>query len=104
MITLCNSTLAGRRMQKCRASQDTGDDDLDKFNDEYINLGPQWQIPNPEEGPLEQRVATTFIEGLFKGEPNLEESNYWFTEPPGALARWLPNVYSLIYRIICTFE
>ncbi len=59
------------------------DEELDKFNKEFINLGPQWQIPDPELGPLEQRVQTTFVEGLLSGEISPEDSLYWFTEPEG---------------------
>jgi hypothetical protein len=59
------------------------DEELDKFNKEFINLGPQWQIPDPEKGPLEQRVQTTFVEGLLSGEISPEDAEYWFTEPQG---------------------
>ena len=59
------------------------DEEMEKFNKEYMNLGPQWQIPNPELGPLEKRVQTTWVDGLLSGDINLEDSEYWFTEPPG---------------------
>ena len=59
------------------------DEEMEKFNKEYMNLGPQWQIPNPELGPLEKRVQTTWVEGLLSGDISLEDSEYWFTEPPG---------------------
>ena len=59
------------------------DEEMEKFNKEYMNLGPQWQIPNPELGPLEKRVQTTWVDGLLSGDINLEDSEYWFTEPAG---------------------
>jgi len=59
------------------------DEEMEKFNKEYMNLGPQWQIPNPEDGPLEKRVQTTFVDGLMSGEISPEETEYWFTEPQG---------------------
>ena len=59
------------------------DEEMEKFNKEYMNLGPQWQIPSPELGPLEKRVQTTFVDGLLSGDISLEDSEYWFTEPPG---------------------
>jgi hypothetical protein len=61
------------------------DAENEKFEKEYMNLGPQWQIPNPEEGPLEQRVQTTFVDGLLSGDIVPADSEYWFTEPPGGL-------------------
>lgn len=59
------------------------DEEMEKFDKEYMNLGPQWQINNPELGPLEKRVQTTFVDGLLSGDINPEDSEYWFTEPPG---------------------
>ena len=38
-------------------------------------------------GPLEKRVNTTWLDGLFEGEIDLEETDYWFTEPPGLVFR-----------------
>ena len=59
------------------------DEELQKFNEEYLNLGPQYQIPDPELGPLERRVQQTYVDGLLSGEINLKDSEYWFTEPEG---------------------
>lgn len=70
----------------CRVTntgQEMADEELDKFNEKYMNLGPQWQIPDPEKGPLERRVQTTFVEGMLSGDISPEETQYWFTEPPG---------------------
>ena len=61
------------------------DEEQEKFDKEYMNLGPQFQIPNPELGPLEKRVQTTFVEGLLSGDIKPEDSDYWFTEPEGRL-------------------
>ncbi|BDA41840.1 hypothetical protein COCOBI_02-6340 [Coccomyxa sp. Obi] len=71
-LHLCRVTNVGKEM---------ADEELDKFNEEYMNLGPQWQIPDPEKGPLERRVQTTFVEGLLSGDVSPEETQYWFTEP-----------------------
>lgn len=67
--------------------KEMSDEELEKFNEEYINLGPQWQVPEPEKGPLEQRVQATFVDGLLSGEINLEDSEYWFTQPDGMRSR-----------------
>ena len=45
----------------------------------------------PEMGPLEKRVNTTWLDGLFEGEVDLEETDYWFTEPPGLVLRVSPK-------------
>jgi hypothetical protein len=45
------------------------------------------QVYNPEEGPLERRVNTQWLDGMFEGEVDLEHTDYWFTEPPGARHR-----------------
>lgn len=74
-------------MRVTNEGQEMSDPEIEKFEKEYMNLGPQWQIPNPEKGPLEQRVQTTFVEGLLSGKSNDEDSEYWFTEPPGGLLR-----------------
>ena len=89
------------------------DEEQEKFDKEYMNLGPQFQIPNPELGPLEKRVQTTFVEGLLSGDIKPEDSDYWFTEPEGrlpiflALPLLLHNVYTprqarMHYRQPCT--
>lgn len=44
------------------------------------------QVPNPELGPLEQRVSATYEEALFTEEISPADTQYWFTEPQGA---WL---------------
>jgi hypothetical protein len=81
---------AGQALKPCTASNQGSQSEGDEYSeDDYINLGPQWQIPHPELGPLEQRVQTTFVEGLLKGDINLEDTEYWFTEPPGALVVFL---------------
>jgi len=41
------------------------------------------QVPNPELGPLEKRVSSTWEEALFDGEVSMEDAQYWFTEPDG---------------------
>lgn len=45
----------------------------------------QIQIPNPELGPLERRVTLPFEEAFFEDadDINIEDTQYWFTEPPG---------------------
>ena len=48
-----------------------------------VKLAPEYQIPNPELGPLEQRVSKTYIEAMYSDEVSVEDTNYWFTEPEG---------------------
>ena len=74
-------------MRVTNEGQEMSDPENEKFEKEYMNLGPQWQIPNPEAGPLEQRVQTTFVDGLLSGDIVEEDSEYWCTEPPGGLLR-----------------
>ena len=50
----------------------------------YIEVD-QMQIPNPELGPLGRRVATPYEDALFEDDISIEDAEYWFTEPPGAL-------------------
>ncbi len=52
------------------------------INDDYIVLDPDNPIPDPELGPLERRVSTTFEEGLIQEEVDIEAMAFWFTEPP----------------------
>jgi hypothetical protein len=49
--------------------------------DDYIIVDPENPIPNPELGPLERRVSTTFEEGLVQEEIDTEAMKFWFTEP-----------------------
>ena len=44
----------------------------------------QYQIPNPELGPLERRVGISYEDALFQDDISVEETSYWFTEPDGA--------------------
>lgn len=37
----------------------------------------------PELGPMSRRVETTFLEGIYSDKVNMEETDYWFTEPEG---------------------
>ncbi len=55
---------------------------------EWIELGQQYQVFRPEEGPLERRIGVSFEEALFLDEndeayANQEHQNYWFTTPEG---------------------
>ncbi len=54
-----------------------------------IDLGPDYQVFDPEKGPLEKRIGRTFIDALFADDINLNEMDYWFTEPPGAEPNFL---------------
>lgn len=40
-------------------------------------------MPDPEKGPLERRIGKSWLEAMTKGEIDLQETAYWFTEPPG---------------------
>lgn len=51
--------------------------------EKYVDLGPQYQVPDPEKGPLERRVSVQFLDALFSDEINEEDKAYWFTCPPG---------------------
>ncbi|CAK0743333.1 hypothetical protein CVIRNUC_001462 [Coccomyxa viridis] len=72
-----------RPVRVTNEGKEMADEEQEKFDKEYMNLGPQFQIPNPELGPLEKRVQTTFVEGLLSGDIKPEDSDYWFTEPEG---------------------
>ena len=41
------------------------------------------QVYKPELGPLDQRVTLSWLDGILEGEVNLEDTEYWFTEPEG---------------------
>ena len=41
------------------------------------------QVYKPELGPLDQRVTLSWLDGILEGEINLEDTEYWFTEPEG---------------------
>ena len=68
-------------MRVTNECQEMSDPENGKFKKKYMNLGPQWQIPDPEAGPLEQRVQRIFVDGLLSGNVVEEDSKYWFTEP-----------------------
>ncbi|KAK9813070.1 hypothetical protein WJX72_008389 [[Myrmecia] bisecta] len=78
---------AGVRLPPCRVTnegQEMIEKELyDKFPEDMIDLGVQYQIPHPERGPLERRVATTYEEALFDEGIVPEEAEYWFTTPEG---------------------
>ena len=57
------------------------------LDDDYILLDPDNPIPNPELGPLERRVSTTFEEGLGLEDVDHEAMKFWFTEPPEGWSR-----------------
>ena len=69
----CKVTNTGEEMK---------DPDMWAFDPDRIEVD-QMQIPSPELGPLERRVELTFEEALFKEEIDLDDTAYWFTEPPG---------------------
>ena len=53
------------------------------YDERTVNLGPQYQVYDPEKGSLSQRVEKTFVEAIFSDEINVDDTNYWFTEPEG---------------------
>lgn len=81
------NVLAGLlRLRPCRVTNEGQEMMVPEFADKNdIDLGPQYQIPYPEKGPLAKRVGRTFIDALFSDEISLEDMQYWFTEPPGML-------------------
>eukprot|EP00877_Chromochloris_zofingiensis_P007389 jgi/Chrzof1/2903/Cz12g03120.t1 len=79
---------AGRQRTVCRITNtkneiydDPKDDPLNPQS-EYIEVE---NIPvfDPEKGDLSQRVSRTFLDELGNEEISVEETGYWFTEPPG---------------------
>ena len=58
------------------------------------------QEMNPELGPLSRRVETTFLEGIYSEKVNLEETDYWFTEPEGLLCDSQPSEQIITYKQI----
>ncbi|KAK9786293.1 hypothetical protein WJX73_000359 [Symbiochloris irregularis] len=64
--------------QKPGQEPEPDDDDF-----EWVRVGPNAQILNPEEGPLEKRVSTSFLEGMLTDKVNLQETDWWFKEPEG---------------------
>lgn len=59
------------------------DPQLYDFDPEIIEKS-QYQIPNPEKGPLERQIELTYEEALFEDANfDQEHTNYWFTEPTG---------------------
>lgn len=79
------SALAGLlRLRPCRVTNEGQEMMVPQFaSTNEIDLGPQYQVPDPEKGPLEKRVGRTFIDALFSDEISLEDMQYWFTTPPG---------------------
>lgn len=70
-------TNQGKEMRVAKLLEEAGLTD-----DSVIVLDPDNPVPNPELGPLERRVSTTFEDGLVQEEVDLEAMAYWFTEPP----------------------
>ncbi|KAH7624245.1 hypothetical protein NADE_009057 [Nannochloris sp. 'desiccata'] len=69
-------TNQGKEMRVAKMLEDAG-----LIEDDYIIVDPENPIPNPELGPLERRVSTTFEEGLIQEEIDTEAMKFWFTEP-----------------------
>lgn len=44
---------------------------------------PRYQVPNAEQGGLENRVERTFLDGMGNNDVDVEETAYWFTMPHG---------------------
>ena len=70
-------TNQGKEMRVAKLLEEAG-----LIEDDYIVLDPDNPVPNPELGPLERRVSTTFEEGLIQEEIDTEAMKFWFTEPP----------------------
>lgn len=74
------------RVPPCHVTN-TGEEMLDHelYPDPDIIEKSQYQIPNPELGPLERQIELRYEEALFEDDPsyNPEHTSYWFTEPPG---------------------
>ena len=52
-------------------------DEMDTFE---VDETPVW---DPEKGPIEERIAKTLLDEVQTDEINIQETAYWFTEPPG---------------------
>ena len=61
------------------------------------------QVYKPELGPLDQRVTLSWLDGILEGEINLEDTEYWFTEPPGPHTLCVMTVRSL-KRLSCAWS
>lgn len=72
------------QLDTCRVTNEGLEMALPEYHSKTeVDLGPQYQVPDPEKGPLGRRISRTFIDGLFSEDINIEEMQYWFTEPPG---------------------
>ena len=60
---------------------------------------PLLQVYKPELGPLDQRVTLSWLDGILEGEINLEDTEYWFTEPEGLSPAWGADACALATRL-----
>lgn len=51
-------------------------------DDDYVEVS-RLQIPNPELGPLEQRVEATYESATLSDSISVEDTEYWFNTPEG---------------------
>lgn len=51
-------------------------------DDDYVEVS-RLQIPNPELGPLEQRVEATYESATLSDSISIEDTEYWFNTPEG---------------------
>ena len=58
------------------------------------------QVYKPELGPLDQRVTLSWLDGILEGEINLEDTEYWFTEPEGLPPTWVLCCRALAVRLL----
>ena len=54
-------------------------------DDDYVEVS-RLQIPNPELGPLEQRVEATYESATLSDSISIEDTEYWFNTPEGTYA------------------
>lgn len=71
------------RLQQCRVAESgesaTGPRNPYEPETEVISLGPK----HAKQGPPGKQIEKTFVEAMFDEEIDVEDTNFWFSEPDG---------------------
>lgn len=76
-----------QRLQPCRLTNTVEEiwaqlKEPNPLEQKIIEL-PRYQVPDAEQGGLENRTERTFLDGMGNNDVDVQETAYWFTEPEG---------------------
>ncbi|GIL53544.1 hypothetical protein Vafri_9130 [Volvox africanus] len=80
LVQPCRITSTSKELYQSQQAKEMEMDD--NGEDAYMDL-PDYQVFDPDKGPLEKRVQRSFLDAVTDEKVDLRDTEYWFSNPEG---------------------